>query len=63
MLLVSYMTKDPVCGMDVDPSKTPYKTVYKGEIYYFCSSECKKAFEKDPEHYLIHGPRGMPSHH
>ncbi|MCC6031187.1 MAG: YHS domain-containing protein [Desulfurococcales archaeon] len=57
------MTKDPVCGMDVDPSKTPYKTVYKGKIYYFCSSECKKAFEKDPEHYLIHGPKGMPSHH
>ncbi|RLG75742.1 MAG: YHS domain-containing protein, partial [Thermoprotei archaeon] len=37
------MVKDPVCGMDVDPSKTQFKTIYKGEIYYFCSRACKKA--------------------
>ncbi len=37
------MVKDPVCGMDVDSSKTQFKTIYKGEIYYFCSRACKKA--------------------
>lgn len=58
---VESMVKDPVCGMEVDPAKTPYKTVYKGTIYYFCSSQCKKEFEKNPEHYLKHGPVGM--HH
>lgn len=57
------MVKDPVCGMEVDPGKTPYKTVYKGTIYYFCSIHCKKEFEKNPEYYLEHGPVGMPDMH
>jgi len=26
---------DPVCRMEVDPKKTPYKTEYKGKTYYF----------------------------
>lgn len=51
---------DPVCGMKVDTAKVKYKSVYKGKIYYFCSSHCQKAFEKNPEHYLTHGPTGMP---
>ena len=55
------MPIDPVCGMEVDPSKTQFKTVYKGVVYYFCSAACKKEFEKNPEEYLKHGPRGMPS--
>ncbi len=54
------MARDPVCGMEVDPAKTPYKFVYRGVIYYFCSRHCKKEFEKNPEHYLKHGPTGMP---
>jgi len=51
---------DPVCGMKVDPGKAKYKSVYKGKIYYFCSVRCLRAFEKDPEHYIVHGPTGMP---
>lgn len=43
---------DPVCGMEVDPEKTSYKTVYKGKTYYFCALGCKTAFEEDPEKYL-----------
>lgn len=57
------MAKDPVCGMEVDPKATPYKAAYKGEVYYFCSANCKKAFEEDPERYLKRGPMGMPTHH
>lgn len=57
------LARDPVCGMEVDPSTTPYKTLYKGKIYYFCSAMCKKEFEKNPEYYLTHGPKGMPGHH
>ncbi|WP_390533058.1 YHS domain-containing protein [Sulfurisphaera ohwakuensis] len=53
------MMIDPVCGMEVNES-SQYKTMYKGKIYYFCSSACKKAFEKDPEKYLREGPKGMP---
>lgn len=55
------MATDPVCGMDVEPGRAAHKAVYKGKIYYFCSSLCKREFEKDPEHYLRHGPKGMPS--
>lgn len=51
---------DPVCGMLVDPGKTPYKSVYKGRIYYFCSKRCLEEFEKRPEYYLEHGPQDMP---
>jgi len=51
---------DPVCGMEVDTERTPYRSVYKGSVYYFCSQHCKKAFEKDPGFYLKHGPAGMP---
>jgi YHS domain-containing protein len=46
--------------MEVDTEKTPYRSVYKGSVYYFCSQHCKKAFEKNPEFYLKHGPVGMP---
>lgn len=53
---------DPVCGMEVDPATAKYKMLYKGKVYYFCSPMCKDAFEKDPEHYLKHGPQGMPHH-
>lgn len=43
---------DPVCGMSVDPEKTPHTAEYKGETYYFCSPGCKKAFEADPVTYV-----------
>ena len=46
------MVKDPVCGMDVDPKTAAGKSDYKGQTYYFCSSGCKKAFDKEPEKYV-----------
>lgn len=46
------MTKDPVCGMTVDPETAAAKIEYKGQTYYFCCPGCKAAFEKDPKKYL-----------
>jgi len=43
---------DPVCGMTVDPDRTPHKSEYEGTTYYFCSPGCKKAFEAEPATYL-----------
>jgi len=43
--------KDPVCGMDVDPKTAAGKTEYQGQVYYFCSLGCKRAFDKDPQKY------------
>ncbi len=42
---------DPVCGMNVEIGKAT-KTVYKGEIYYFCCPHCQQAFESRPQEYL-----------
>jgi Cu+-exporting ATPase len=46
------MAKDPVCGMNVDENKAAGTVVHKGKNYYFCSSTCKKQFEKQPEKYV-----------
>ena len=46
------MLKDPVCGMDVDPKTAAGKSDYKGQTYHFCSTGCKKAFDKEPEKYV-----------
>jgi Cu+-exporting ATPase len=46
------MVKDPVCGMTIDENKVAGKTEYRGTIYYFCSSGCKKAFEENPERFI-----------
>jgi len=53
------MVVDPVCGMKIESEKAKYKTVYKGKLYYFCSLQCKRAFEENPEYYLTQGPKGM----
>ncbi len=46
------MSKDPVCGINVDENKTEYKMEYGGKAYYFCAQVCKTEFEKNPEKYL-----------
>ncbi len=46
------MTKDPVCGMDVDEKTATFKSEYKGQTYYFCGSGCKRDFDKEPEKYV-----------
>jgi YHS domain-containing protein len=45
------MTKDPVCGMEIDEAKAAGKSECKDNTYYFCSQSCKAAFEKDPDMY------------
>jgi Cu+-exporting ATPase len=56
------MERDPVCGMTVDPSTAAGKSEYQGKMYYFCSTGCKAAFDRDPQRYTsnstVHG-----SHH
>jgi len=54
------MTKDPVCGMQVDETKTSTgwavpavaSTVREGRTSYLCSPVCKKAFDQDPRKYV-----------
>ena len=44
--------KDPVCGMEVDPSKAAGVATHKGKTCFFCATACKTAFESEPEKYL-----------
>ena len=46
---------DPVCGMTVDPAKTPHRHDYRHRTYYFCSDGCHAKFAADPEKYLKPG--------
>lgn len=46
------MEKDPVCGMRVDPKHAAGKSEYLGKTYYFCSTDCKQAFDEEPEIYI-----------
>jgi YHS domain-containing protein len=47
------MAIDPVCKMQVEESKAAAVSEYKGKKYYFCAVGCKKAFDKEPEKYLV----------
>ena len=43
--------RDPRCGMPVDPAKaiaSGNTLAYRGATYYFCSRQCKDAFQNDP---------------
>jgi YHS domain-containing protein len=59
-------TKDPVCGMDVDPQRAAAASVHNGETYYFCSASCRDKFERAPEKYLaasVHEGHEHGGHH
>ena len=47
---------DPVCEMQIDEQTAAAKSEYQGQTYYFCSSGCKRQFDKDPERYLRKPP-------
>lgn len=44
-------SKDPVCGMDVDPNNAAASYEYQGKTYYFCSTVCHDKFKAEPEKY------------
>lgn len=56
------MEKDPVCGMNVDPKTAAGKSEYKGKTYYFCSTGCKKDFDKEPQKYVKSAEHGSEHH-
>ena len=43
---------DPVCGMTVDPEKSPHHAVHAGTDYHFCSRKCRERFVARPEIFL-----------
>src|SRR6266545_2342100 len=52
--------RDPVCGMTVDPHKTPHRQSHAGHTYYFCSAGCRDKFSADPAKYLAPSANNAP---
>lgn len=46
------MVTDPVCGSEVNPQDTEVQSEKEGEMYYFCSVDCRESFEQDPDAYI-----------
>ncbi|MDP6496139.1 MAG: YHS domain-containing protein [Dehalococcoidia bacterium] len=47
------MVIDPVCGTEVNEASTPREEwQYWGVPFYFCSSKCREAFQREPEKYV-----------
>ncbi len=45
-------TRDPVCGMTVDPDKARFTHEHAGTTYLFCCGGCQAAFRSDPDAFL-----------
>jgi P-type Cu+ transporter len=45
-------TRDPVCGMSVDPVTSKHRYDYHGNSFHFCSAGCRTKFAADPTKYL-----------
>ena len=46
------MTQDLVCRREVDSNDARFFTDYNDGKYYFCSAECKRAFDDHPDRYI-----------
>ncbi|MFX1481624.1 MAG: heavy metal translocating P-type ATPase [Promethearchaeota archaeon] len=42
---------DPICKMDVITATATFISEYEGKKYFFCSSNCKETFDKNPGQY------------
>ncbi|MAZ70596.1 heavy metal translocating P-type ATPase [Porticoccus sp.] len=49
-------TKDPVCGMTVNPREARHFSQHAGKTWYFCAARCREKFENDPTQYLDGSP-------
>jgi len=47
-----HLSIDVVCGMDIVTEKTNYSSTFHDSIYHFCSANCKKHFDDNPDRYV-----------
>ncbi len=53
-------TRDPVCGMSVDPATAPAHVEFEGARYHFCSRHCADTFSLDPAKFRRDPARPNP---
>jgi YHS domain-containing protein len=44
--------RDPVCGMEVKKSSTSLVSDHFGRTFHFCSDQCRKLFDINPNKYV-----------
>ena len=44
--------RDPVCGMEVKKSSTSLISDHLGSTFHFCSDQCRKLFDINPNKYI-----------
>ena len=57
------MGLDPVCAMEVNPASAEAQSEYQGQTFYFCSTECKRRFDANPEQYVDDTDRAQGKAH
>lgn len=55
------IARDPVCGMSVDPAKSPHHVEDGGRTWHFCSAGCRAKFVADPATYLSPARQPVPA--
>jgi len=46
------MALDLVCKQEINSEDTRFFTEYGNNQYFFCSADCKRAFDDHPDHYI-----------
>ena len=36
-----------------EAERAEFRSLHKGDTYYFCSAQCRASFERDPAAYLV----------
>jgi YHS domain-containing protein len=44
--------QDPVCGATIDTGTPTAQVTHKSREYYFCSHDCRRAFQADPARWV-----------
>ena len=50
-------TRDPVCGMRVDPAKSRFTHEHAGQTFRFCCEGCRTKFQANPDRFLNPQPQ------
>ncbi len=57
---VEASSRDPVCGMSVDPHTARHHADHAGRTFHFCSAGCRTKFVADPVKYLSPADAAVP---
>jgi P-type Cu+ transporter len=60
---VTVKERDPVCGMTVDPARSPHTAQHAGQTFYFCCAGCAAKFRADPQKYIQSKPAAAEGGH